>query len=366
MHQSFLHFLFFGKWAYLAKLVLGILLLIGLNLFLKKVLVKIRKKYLAKGGHWKEKIDYIFHLPLFVSSWIIGLSFCFNILKEHYNITDLPYLSMIRNSLLVACGSWMVLRWNHVLKRILIAKSRDTEISTGTIQTFGKICNFTVLLLSALLILQILGLNIVPLLAFGGIGAAALAIASKDVIANFFGGAMLTLTRPFVEGDMIVIPGKDELTGTVEEIGLYMTQIRDLEKRPVYLPNALFSTMMIVNMSRMTHRRILETVKIRLADIEKVKDIIDAIKSNITNHPRVDTHLPVHVVLKEFGNYSLDLHIEGCTLATRLEEFLKVKQEIFLSIHDVLKAHQAELAVPMGHLQLHTAPAYPLSSLIPK
>lgn len=352
MNQSVLHFLFFGEWAYLVKIFLGIFVLIGLNAFLKRVLSEIRKRSLSKLRNWKEKIDHVVHLPCYLACWIIGLSFGFNILKEHFGFSDLPYILTIRNGLLVGCGSWLVLRWINVFAQIMIEKSKNTPISSNTIHVLRKICNFTVIVLSVFLILQILGLNIVPLLAFGGIGAAALGIAAKNVIANFFGGMMLHLTRPFMEGDMIMIPEHQDLMGTVEEISLYMTKIRDMEKRPVYLPNALFSSILIINMSRMTHRRIFETLKIRLQDFDKMPSILETIKNEIMNHARIDTHLPVYVILKEFAAHSLDIQIEAYTLATRYEDYLKVKQEILLKAWEILKAVQ-ESPLQSLHTSLH-------------
>ena len=360
--QSILHFLFFGQWAYLAKIGLGILVLIGLNAFLKKVLNEIRKRSLSKFRNWKEKIDHVVHLPCYLACWIIGLSFGFNILKEHFGFSDLPYIQTIRNAILVGCGAWLILRWINVFTQIVIEKSKNTTVSSQTIHILRKICNFTTIVLSVLLILQILGLNIVPLLAFGGIGAAALGIAAKDVIANFFGGMMLYLTRPFMEGDMILVPHHADLMGTVEEIGLYMTKIRDIEKRPVYLPNSQFASHLIINMSRMTHRRIFETIKIRMQDFDKIPAILEMIKTEILNHERIDTHLPVHVVFKEFGASSLDIHIEAYTLATRFEDFLKVKQEILLRIWEILKSHQAEISIPTSNLHIKEGPMQSLQA----
>ncbi len=343
--EGFIYTLFFGKWAYAVKIVLAAAGLIGLNFLTKKIMSEIRKRSLSKYKDWREKIHQIVHLPFFIGLWIVGLSFGFNILKEHFGFIHLSYINTIRNCLLIACGSWMLLRWVKVMRQVLIEKSKSVDISLGSVQVLSRVCSFTIMTLSALLILQILGINILPLLAFGGISAAAVGFAAKEVIANFFGGIMLHMTRPFVVGDTIVIPSKNDLIGVVEEIGLYMTQIRDVEKRPVYLPNALFSSMLIVNMSQMTHRRIYEVIKLSFEEIEKLPSILESIRAVIAAHSRVDNHLPFHVVLKELGTYSVDILIEGYTLATRQEEYFKVKQEILLSINEALKAHGADFSL---------------------
>jgi MscS family membrane protein len=303
------------------------------------VLKEIRKRSLFKQRDWQEEIEQIVHFPLIIALWIVGLSYAFNTLKEHFGFVYLPYIDTFRNSSLVACASWACLRWIKVVRHFMIEKSKSIPVSIGTVHVLSRICSFTVLILSILLILQILGLNILPFLAFGGIGAAALGFAAREVIANFFGGIMLYITRPFMVGDTISVPSKNELFGVVEEIGWYMTQIRDVDMRPVYLPNALFSSTIVVNMSHMTHRRILETIKLHFEDVQKLPPILEEIKTTISSHSRIDSHLPFHVAFKEMGSVSLDILIDGYTLATRYEEYLQVKQEILLLIDGVLRKH---------------------------
>lgn len=360
--QNFFHFLFFGTWAYAVKIVLSVLGLIGLNYLIKRMLRKVRDRSLSKQSRSREKIQQIVHLPLFIALWIVGLTFVFNVLKEHFGFVQLSYIDTVRNSLLVVCGGWLCMRWIKALRHSFLESDRRPDLSVGTIHVLSRICSFAVATLTSLLVLQILGLNILPLLAFGGIGAATLGFAAKEVIANFFGGVMLYMTRPFTVGDTIMIPSKEELTGVVEEVGWYMTQVRDLEKRPVYLPNALFSATLIINLSQMTHRRILETLKLRLEDLEKLPALLDTIKTEILKHPQVDAELPFHLVLKEFGEHSLDLLIDGYTLATRYEEYLKVKQDLLLLIGALLKEHGAEFFLPK--LELKTSNINALKELV--
>jgi small-conductance mechanosensitive channel len=73
----------------------------------------------------------------------------------------------------------------------------------------GKLATVAVGVLSGLIILQIFGVNIAPLLAFGSIGAASIGFAGKDVMANFCSGIMLHITRPFIIGDQIYLPEKN-------------------------------------------------------------------------------------------------------------------------------------------------------------
>ena len=75
-------------------------------------------------------------------------------------------------------------------------------------------------------------------LTIGGIGGAGIAFASKDVVANFFGGIVVMLNRPFKVGDHIV-SGKVE--GKVTRIGLYATLLTTEDGDQLYVPNSIFS-----------------------------------------------------------------------------------------------------------------------------
>jgi hypothetical protein len=88
----------------------------------------------------------------------------------------------------------------------------------------------------------------------GGIGVVALGFAAKDMFANLFGGRMIYLDRPFSVGGWIRSRDR-EIEGTVEPIGWRLTLIRTFDQRPLYLPNAVFTTIAVQNLSRMTNRR---------------------------------------------------------------------------------------------------------------
>lgn len=218
-------------------------------------------------------------------------------------------------------------------------------VEPAVAQILSKLLSIAIIFIAGLVILQILGLNVMPLVAFGGVGAAALGFAAKDVIANFFGGLMLHITRPFTVGDLILLPSQ-QIEGHVETIGWYLTSIRDREKRPVYLPNAFFSTLLVVNASRMSHRRIEERLGVRYEDISKTPSLASEIKAAISDHPSIDKNVPLIVSFKAFGPYSLEIYIDAYCLATRLDEFLQIKQEILLRIHQVVVKNGAEMPYP--------------------
>jgi MscS family membrane protein len=171
------------------------------------------------------------------------------------------------------------------------------------------------------------------------------------MIANYFSGLMVYFTRPFVVGDWIHLPEKN-IEGWVEEIGWYMTRVRTFEKRPIYVPNAIFSKIVVVTPSRMSHREFKEVIGLRYSDMPVLKSVIFDLEAMLEEHPHVDQEQKVQVCLKELATYSLDIEVRAYTTITTSEEYAYFKQDMLFRILDVIKAQGAELAAPITTLSI--------------
>ena len=120
------------------------------------------------------------------------------------------------------------------------------------------------------------------------------------MLANFFGGLMIYLDRPFRKGDWIRSPDRD-LEGTVENIGWRQTSIRNFRKNIIYIPNSIFMSVIVENPSRMTHRRIHEVIGLRYKDLSKMVPIVDEVKNMLMKHKGIDQE---QTTLVSFDNYS--------------------------------------------------------------
>jgi MscS family membrane protein len=165
---------------------------------------------------------------------------------------------------------------------------------------------------------------------------------------------MIYLTHPFSIGDWVNLPEKS-IEGHVEEIGWYMTRIRTFEKRPIYIPNSLFSKMVVVNPSRMTHRQFKEIIGIRYSDLGLAKGIILDIKDMILSHSDVDPILPTIVRLTSFGDYSVDILVSAYIRPTDTDGFSRAKEDIFFKIADIIKQHGADFAYPTSTIEIAKA-----------
>ena len=162
---------------------------------------------------------------------------------------------------------------------------------------------------------------------------------------------MIYLDRPFSVGDWIRSPDQN-IEGTVENIGWRLSRIRTFDKRPLYIPNSTFARISVENPSRMTNRRIYETIGLRYEDINKVDSILKEITTMLQTHPDIDTGQTLMVNFTTFAASSLDFFVYTFTKTTNWQEFHRVKQDVLLKIADIISKHGAEIAFPTRTLHL--------------
>ncbi len=216
----------------------------------------------------------------------------------------------------------------------------------------SKLTSSTLILLAVMVTLSTLGVHIGAILTLGGIGGVTLGFAAKDVFANFFGGFMLHITRPFDIGDWIHSLDT-KMQGTVEHIGFYLTRVRGFDKRPFYVPNSMFSSQITVNASRMTNRRILTKVGVRYDDFNVIEDIVNDIRTLLKENPNIDDKMAQLVNFKEFGASSLDIEIYTFTKTRDWKEWLQVQQDVYIAVGKIIESHGAEIAFPTSTLHIN-------------
>ena len=292
----------FSPYIWLAQI--GILLLV---FYFGNRLLKKRLEFLLQESPRKKSVREDFRIALVLPSRVLLASLVFvfsmQLIAARFDLADTVFsLKLLRNAAIVICLSWLALRWKECFYHSLVKSSRKSSLSLDnfSLEMVRKLLNIFIIFIAILVVLQIFGLDIIPFVTFGGIGVAAIGFASKDVIANYFSGFMIYATRPFSVGDIIEIPEK-KLFGTVEEIGWYLTSLRDLDKKPVYIPNYIFSTGLVINISRMTHRFFNEILQVRYKDVSKVVSISKKVKEYFEGHPLVDKGQMLFVFFRTFG-----------------------------------------------------------------
>ena len=272
----------------------------------RKLRGKLKKT--KKIWSWEGVFLEALHPSLHSGIWFLGIVFAADIVAANVpGIFLFQAIQPLRQLGIIVLLVWFIIRFIYQIEIYFVQKGHELPedyVDATTVQVLSKLIRAAVLITAGLIGLQILGIPISGVLAFGGVGALAVGLAAKDMLANFFGGLMIFLDRPFRIGDWIRSPDK-MIEGTVEDIGWRLTCIRTFDKRPLYVPNSLFLTIALENPSRMRNRRIKTVVGVRYQDADKITDLLKDIEGMLRQHPDIDTRQTLFVKLIEFGPSSL-------------------------------------------------------------
>ncbi|MGB5472758.1 MAG: mechanosensitive ion channel family protein [Gammaproteobacteria bacterium] len=334
--------------------VFVVVFLVLLFSFLLRLLVsRLYRKLQSTATPWDDAVVGALQKPLTLLIWIVGIAFAADIVRVETRAAIFTAIPPLRDVGVITTIAWFLLRLTHNVQANVLErnKAREEPIDKTTVDALGKLVSASVIITALLVAMQTLGFSISGVLAFGGIGGIAIGFAAKDLLANFFGGLMIYLDRPFSVGDWIRSDDR-EIEGTVEHIGWRLTRIRTFDKRPIYVPNGIFSSIAVVNPSRMTRRRIHETIGIRYDDIDRLPAILGDIKQMLAKHDAIDETQTLMVNFNSFGPSSLDFFVYTFTHTTVWTEFHEIKQDVLFRISDIIQRHGAEIAYPTRTLHL--------------
>lgn len=186
--------------------------------------------------------------------------------------------TLIKALLVYLIGKLIINLINKLVRRILT--KRDIEASVKTF--VGSLVN---VILTVLLIVSVVGALGVQTTTFAALLASAgvaIGMALSGNLANFAGGLIILLFKPYKIGDYIEYLN---IGGTVKEIQIFHTILSTVDNKVIYVPNGSLSSGVVTNFSHQTTRRVDWTFGVDYgADYEKVKQILDEI---LAGEPRI-------------------------------------------------------------------------------
>lgn len=337
------------QWLWVLQVFLILLATGFASFFLKRVLARLLHRFGKTETQWDDMIIDAMRKPVTWGVWIIGIAVAIELVYSETETALFAYADSVRDVGVLLCLTWFLLN---------LVRGAEGEFTRGvdsvdqhTAEAIGKLVRLAVVITAGLVILQTLGFSISGVLAMGGLGGIAIGFAARDLLANFFGALIIYLDRPFAVGDWIRSPDRS-IEGTVEKIGWRVTVIRNFESRPLYVPNSVFTNVIVENPSRMNNRRIYENIGLRYADLDRMDQVVAEVETMLRNHEAIDTNQTLMVNFIEFADSSLDFMVYCFTKTTRWVEYHQKKQEIMLRIAEIIEAHGAEIAFPTTTLHI--------------
>jgi MscS family membrane protein len=345
--QDILHFFMLHRWMLTIAMIL-----ICMSIFhwFSRVVYRFLLHKFDHDKHiWISSLIKSVHVPWLTFFWLMAISFIIPIIMRRFDI-DLSHISAvntIRSLFFIGAFYWSMLKFIGLIEQEIAPRSSRRMFlrDKTTLRAVALLSRIALTILTILAVLPMMGFKTGSLLAFGGVGGLGIAFAAKETLANFLGGMMIFWDRPFSVGDWIRSPDRN-IEGTVEHIGWRLTRIRTFSKRPLYVPNGIFSTIAIENPQRMSNRQINTTVGVRYSDATLIGSIVKETEEMIRQHPGIDPMQTIMVHFVEFGPSSLNLNIYAFTKTTDWNKYRQVQQDVFLKTIAIIAAHGAECAFP--------------------
>lgn len=195
----------------------------------------------------------------------------------------------------------------------------------------GKVAYIGVWAVGFFIALGVLELDqaVTSLLAGLGILGLALGFAFQDIAENFIAGILMTIRRPFTDGDLIET---NDFRGRVENIDLRATQLRTPQGQLVLIPNGTVYGNAIINYTRASHRRLDLVSGVTYGDdLEKARSVaLDAMEDVAHRDPDRDPEF----FYDEFGGSSINFVLrvwlddpeQGTFLAARSDAIIRLKK----------------------------------------
>ncbi|ROM92525.1 mechanosensitive ion channel family protein [Pseudomonas brassicacearum] len=168
----------------------------------------------------------------------------------------------------LAIGWWLINKLTQKVGKLLALRNADLALQ-------GFMSSLANIILKVLLMVSVASMVGVETTSFvAAIGAAGLAIglALQGSLANFAGGVLILLFRPFRIGDVIEAQG---ITGTVDSIQIFHTLLRTGDNKTVIVPNGNLSNGIITNHNRQQTRKVVFDVAVNYdADLQKAREVL--------------------------------------------------------------------------------------------
>ena len=235
--------------------------------------------------------------------------------------------------LTLAIGWWLINMLTNRVGRLLALRNADMAL-----QHF--ITNLANIALKVMLMVNVASMIGVATTSFvAAIGAATLAIglALQGSLANFAGGVLILLFRPFRIGDWIEAQGT---SGTVDSIQIFHTVLRTGDNKTVIIPNGSLSNGIITNTNRQPTRKVVFDVGVDYeADLQKAREVL----LELAKDPRVLTDPAAVAVVSTLGDSSITVSLRCWTKTADYWDVMFMLNEL---ARDRLKAAGIDIPFP--------------------
>ena len=226
-----------------------------------------------------------------------------------------------------------------------ILSGLDKILTRELIGWIIKSLKILIFILGLAAVLELWGIKIGPIIAGLGLFGVAVALGAQDLFKNLISGILVLVEKRFRMGDWIRVDGIIE--GVVEKIGFRSTVIRKFDKSLAIIPNFQFAENAVINVSQTTNWLISWIITLQYdTTVDQLKTIRNQIEEHINKSEDFDQSIGVAVRVDKFADSSIDMYVRCFSKTNSWNEWLKVKENLALSIKQIVETNKASFAFP--------------------
>ena len=291
--------------------------------------------------------------PLKFLPIVLGFFIATSYIKLSIGVQD--FIDLLNRTLITVFIFWLL--HQLVIPFSFIIKNFEDKISNPLVNWTLKGLEIIIIVFGIVAVLELWGIKVGPVIAGLGLFGVAVALGAQDLFKNLISGIMILMEKRFTIGDVILV--SNEVEGVVEQIGFRSTLVRRFDSTPVMIPNYKFAEQSVTNYSRRYHRRIRWLIGLEYkTNIDQLKKIRDAITKLINDNKDFakNENSGFFVRIDSFSDSSIDMLVQVFTVTNDWSEFLKIKEELAVSIIEIVEANNAGFAFPSQSIYVESFP----------
>jgi MscS family membrane protein len=301
----------------------------------------IRRQISERSGGYRKPLLKLFNMPLRLFLFLAPI-------QPLVLSLNVP----IKSRIILGSGGLTYLAFGFLIVGIIdliIAQqarsmeSQDKGYIVPLLRPIGLMIKILVWLTLVLIWADNAGYDMTTVVAGLGIGSIAVALAAQKTLENIIGAITLYVARPVKPGDFCRF---GTTLGTVEEMGLRSTSIRTLDGSMLHIPNGVFSSGEVENISVRKQIRFFRLVRLRLdTSPDQTRYILAELRRIFLSHPKVDQQT-VSIRFYQISDDAIVIRLDVRIQTTDFQEYLEVGEDLNLRIVDTVKSSGSWFAVP--------------------
>jgi len=301
----------------------------------------MRMLQLVAGLGWITVVARAFRIDATLGRWLDAVLYS----SAHIGTVEISLADVLGFGIAIWIGLLLArfirfLLENDVFPRVTLPR--------GVAATILMLVNYTVIGIAAILAVAAAGIQLDRLAIIVGALSVGIGFGLTNIINNFVSGLILAFERPVQSGDTVEF---GTMFGTVSRIGVRSSTVRTFDGAEVIVPNANLISNEVTNWTLSDMRRRIE-ILVGVAYGTDPHKVLELLLGAARSDERVLTDPEPSVLFLGFGDSSLDFSLRAWT--DEFNEYLTIKSDLTLAVHDAIYAAGIEIPFPQRDLHLRS------------